>query len=349
MTPLNMAKHRNSPHMAFWRNIKEGHDYFETTGLEPKVSVCEKRYVFNAEQPANASRPLLFNPAGRCPAFEVQPDIAMAFAEKSQRDEQEFSEWVKRRVPTVPVKTGRDGGMHPTFLAKLNAQQREANGSSDRLIEPINARALGTNVNPPRDAEPATQIMVAEVPLPRPAPLRKHGAVASAPQALPGGAGLASLTNGFVDKVMSARPDALIDRATSTVSRWIGFGDDDRRVPARSRQAAAARPAAPVSARAEPSASSASAVSASAASPPSAIPSAAPLPQRRPHAPAEALARPAEMRASPAQLGLRSTPPQGADAPPPQPAATGSVPNVMAGAQPVMQTDSFDSRFGALR
>jgi hypothetical protein len=55
------------------------------------------------------------------------------------------------------------------------------------------------------------------------------------------------------------------------------------------------------------------------------------------------------MRASPAQLGLRSTPPQGADAPPPQPAATGSVPNVMAGAQPVMQTDSFDSRFGALR
>src|SRR5579871_809512 len=31
MTPLNMARHRNSPHMAFWRMIKEGNDHFEVT------------------------------------------------------------------------------------------------------------------------------------------------------------------------------------------------------------------------------------------------------------------------------------------------------------------------------
>ena len=49
MTPLNMAKHRNSPHMAFWRMLKQGYDHFEVTRQEVKVNVCEKRYVFNAE------------------------------------------------------------------------------------------------------------------------------------------------------------------------------------------------------------------------------------------------------------------------------------------------------------
>ena len=49
MTPLNMARHRDSPHMAFWRMLKEGHDHFEVTHLEPRVGVCEKRYIFEAE------------------------------------------------------------------------------------------------------------------------------------------------------------------------------------------------------------------------------------------------------------------------------------------------------------
>jgi murein L,D-transpeptidase YafK len=47
MTPLNMARHRNSPHMAFWRMLKQGYDHFEVGHLEPKVDVCEKRYVFD--------------------------------------------------------------------------------------------------------------------------------------------------------------------------------------------------------------------------------------------------------------------------------------------------------------
>ena len=51
MTALNMAKHRNSPSMAFWRMIKEGNDHFEATHLEPKVDVCERHYVFDAQSP----------------------------------------------------------------------------------------------------------------------------------------------------------------------------------------------------------------------------------------------------------------------------------------------------------
>src|SRR6266516_2965555 len=48
-TRLNMAKHRSNPNMPFWKMLKEGNDHFEVTHLEPKVNVCEGRYVFDAE------------------------------------------------------------------------------------------------------------------------------------------------------------------------------------------------------------------------------------------------------------------------------------------------------------
>ena len=54
MTALNMAKHRNSPHFAFWKMLKQGNDHFEVTRLEPKVDVCDKRYVFDAEPKAGS-------------------------------------------------------------------------------------------------------------------------------------------------------------------------------------------------------------------------------------------------------------------------------------------------------
>jgi murein L,D-transpeptidase YafK len=116
MTPLNLAKHRNSPHMAFWKMLKQGYDYFEVTRLEPKVDVCEKRYVFGAETSGK------FSAAERCPAYKVPEDIAAAVQNKQRRDDVKVAELVNRGTPAVPVKTGVDGGMNPTFLTamKLN-------------------------------------------------------------------------------------------------------------------------------------------------------------------------------------------------------------------------------------
>ena len=67
-----MAKHRNSPNMAFWKMLKEGYDHFEVTRHEPKVDVCEKRYVFDAESSSK------FSAADRCPAYKVPDDIVAA-------------------------------------------------------------------------------------------------------------------------------------------------------------------------------------------------------------------------------------------------------------------------------
>ena len=49
MTPANLARHRTNPHMAFWKMLKIGNDHFEATHLEPKVDVCDRRYVFDAQ------------------------------------------------------------------------------------------------------------------------------------------------------------------------------------------------------------------------------------------------------------------------------------------------------------
>jgi murein L,D-transpeptidase YafK len=137
MTPVNMARHRNSPHMAFWRMLKRGYDHFEVTRLEPKIDVCERRYVFDAE----SSRK--FSPSDRCPAYRIPQDIAEAVRNKQRRDDIQMAEFVNRGVPTAPVRTGTDGGMNETYLAAV--KRYGGPGSTIRTA----AGTIPAHVNPP--------------------------------------------------------------------------------------------------------------------------------------------------------------------------------------------------------
>ena len=119
MTPTNLARHRTNPNLAFWRMIKEGNDHFEVSRLEPKVDVCDRHYVFDAQPPPNATKPLAFNPTGRCPAYQVAPEIAGPAQEKERNDEQQFAQLVKFNTPVAPIRTGLDGGMNRVFLAQV--------------------------------------------------------------------------------------------------------------------------------------------------------------------------------------------------------------------------------------
>jgi murein L,D-transpeptidase YafK len=139
MTPLNMAKHRNSPNMAFWKMLKEGYDHFEVTRHEPKVDVCEKRYVFDAESSSK------FSAADRCPAYKVPDDLVAAVRDKQRRDDTQTAELINRGTPAAPVKMGVDGGMNPTFLAAV-----KSHGGPGATIR----TAIGTippHVNPPAE------------------------------------------------------------------------------------------------------------------------------------------------------------------------------------------------------
>jgi murein L,D-transpeptidase YafK len=123
LTPANLARHRSNPNMAFWKMLKIGNDHFEATHLELKVDVCNRRYVFDAREPPNASKPIVFDPAGPCPAFVVPPQIERAALEKQRADEAEYAQLVKDGAPVAPVYSGLDGGMnevfHPRYPGKI--------------------------------------------------------------------------------------------------------------------------------------------------------------------------------------------------------------------------------------
>src|SRR5262249_3782098 len=205
MTPLNMAKHRNSPHMAFWKMLKQGYDHFEVSRLEPKVNVCDRRYVFNAEHPAGSTRPLRFDPTGSCPAYEVNHELLEAVAEKQKSDDVQFAQFVQRNTPTVPVRTGRDGGMHETFLAKLSPHLvRDPDGSARYDIDPVAARKLGSYVVPPRDPDTPPADPVAN---------------------RPSSMSLASAESKPAPRVAAATAEP--DSAFGRFSRWVGLGSNE--------------------------------------------------------------------------------------------------------------------------
>jgi murein L,D-transpeptidase YafK len=119
LTPANLARHRTNPNMAFWKMIKIGNDHFEATHLQPKVEVCDRRYVFDAQPPSNSANPLVFDPTGRCPAFVVNPKIARPALVKQRADEVEYAQLVKDNAPVAPIYSGLDGGMNEIFLARF--------------------------------------------------------------------------------------------------------------------------------------------------------------------------------------------------------------------------------------
>jgi hypothetical protein len=105
--------------MAFWKMLKIGNDHFEATHLEPKVDVCDKHYVFDALQPPNGSKPLAFDPLGKCPAFVVNPQIARTALRKQHADEVQYVKLVTANTPVAPIHSGLDGGMNRVFLAQV--------------------------------------------------------------------------------------------------------------------------------------------------------------------------------------------------------------------------------------
>ena len=73
-------------------------------------------------------------------------DIAAAVRNRQRRDNIQIAELISRGTPTVPVATGIDGGMNPTFLAAVNS--RGGPGATIRTA----SGTIPAYVNPP--AEP---------------------------------------------------------------------------------------------------------------------------------------------------------------------------------------------------
>jgi len=295
MTAVNMARHRNNPNMAFWKMLKQGNDHFEVMRLEPKVDVCDKRYVFDAEPPANASpaRPLSFDPTGRCPAYQVPQELAEAVAEKQKNDDVKTAELISRGTPVAPIRTGMDGGMNPAFQGKYKTSLvRLADGKVHTMVEERATGSVPPYTDTQREPPPAADSTV----------------------------------------MTSARFGS--QSSGNFFTRLFGGGRAEDEKP----QAAAAQPAAPA-----PAAKPAPVRTATAAAKPA--PKAEPKPESR----QEARAQPAQPPQPKPQQSAQANPQPQAQAEPPKVAGSANASGLILGAQPVVPTGSFESRWSAMR
>src|SRR5258705_5748711 len=197
MTSINMAKHRNNPNMPFWKMIKEGYDHFEVTRQEPKVDFCEKKYVFDAAKPPNATKDPVFDASAQCPAYVIPDEIAEAVRQKQQDDQAETAKLISKGTPVARTNTGIDGGMNKVFAAKVpDGNTGLSEGGDGQSLSLLSlSRAPGTipsHVNPPRapsdnlllgaPQEPKLVAVPASTPAPAPAPTRVANAAPAAQQ-----------------------------------------------------------------------------------------------------------------------------------------------------------------------
>ena len=122
--------------MPFWTMLKEGNDHFEVTHLEPKVDVCDRHYVFDAQPPENSTKPLVFNPTGRCPAYQVPQEIAGPALEKQRNDEYQLAQLVKENVPTAPIVMGHRRRHEPRLRRQAGGDCSRSTTTKDGLHAP---------------------------------------------------------------------------------------------------------------------------------------------------------------------------------------------------------------------
>ena len=172
MTPENLARHRDDPNMDFWRMLKVGSDSFELTHVPPKVDVCERHYVFNADA-GDAS----FSPSGSCPAYTVPQALADALQRKRAADDAKFAEAVaaieqKQREATARQQAASERAANPSILQKVFGAQPAPAATAP--VTPVVPPKADVSTAPPRTMS---------VPKPKPAP--SVAAAASGPVAKP--------------------------------------------------------------------------------------------------------------------------------------------------------------------
>jgi hypothetical protein len=303
MTPVNMARHRNNPNMAFWKMIKEGNDLFEVTHQEPKVDFCEKHYVFDAIRSPNVTRDPVFQAAAKCPAYAMADDIADSLHQKQEEDQAEFNKLVAKNTPMAKLNTGIDGGMNQIFASHVpggNTGLSEG-GEGQGLSLVALSRAPGTipgTVNPPRDpnSDGGGFTFAATPPASSAAPATRVANAAPAAQQAPD-------SEGFF----------------ASLSRKMGFGGSATAdTTATTQPAGSAKPK---------------------------VAEKRPEPKQKSETKQAAVRPP--FKPSITEKDGASEQQQAAQTPPAQPKDNSS--SLVSGAQPIVQSSSFDSRFSAVK
>ncbi|MCO5733645.1 murein L,D-transpeptidase family protein [Rhizobium sp. SSA_523] len=155
MTAENMARHRTSENLEFWKMLKVGYDNFEVTKRPPEVNVCGRKYVFNQEFQGAAG----LSPAAACPPMASPPALASALSAYEKQYELAYAKAVdkldgklwyepteaERKAIVAEKRKGRDLAYAPTGTSlaagKLVAPAEFEKLMSARLGKPAPAPA----------------------------------------------------------------------------------------------------------------------------------------------------------------------------------------------------------------
>lgn len=107
MTAENMARFRNNPNIAFWKNLKLGSDRFEATKKEVLVGYCGNRYTFSSTS------------APSC-APNDDDEFNEIVMERTRADEEKIASLIASGIPSVRMEYA-DGDQHTYYRAPEKA------------------------------------------------------------------------------------------------------------------------------------------------------------------------------------------------------------------------------------
>lgn len=232
MTVENFARHYDDPNMPFWKMLKVGADSFDLTRRPPKVDVCDRRYVFNADA-GNAS----FNASSPCPPMSVPEPLASTLAKKEAADdsaiEQRYAELKQEADKAAAVEqAAADKQAEADAQAAEKQAEREARAAERAQQPSLLSRLLG------RDKADETATDAPEVVAPQPQaaakPDKPKVAVnVPAPTLRPQEAAVSSETTASVDQNAAATgAPALPEGATVVKKKFIWWGEETADAPA---------------------------------------------------------------------------------------------------------------------
>jgi len=167
MSAENMAKYRGDPNIDFWRQLKEGSDYFEATGEEPRVNVVGARYAFSLRT----------------------PELEQAARARHAQETTHIAALAREGGATIRT-TYADGGQHAIFMAMMKAGANLGEVSRPEALAYAGRDVILTPARAAPVARPASVALAPEAsqpdPLPAPAPLKAHSLMSGAAPILDG-------------------------------------------------------------------------------------------------------------------------------------------------------------------
>lgn len=166
MTAENMMRHRSDKWYGFWKTLKEGHDAFEMTRMPPKINVCSRNYLVNANFLGHEATP---DPMANCPAYRKQaPDPFDPF---NQNGNQQMASANRSHQPAVAPTAApatapntRVAAFAPPTSQAAMAQANRARAAAPQPIpqpvaqqQPVRAAAVSPQAQQPQSAARNTQ------------------------------------------------------------------------------------------------------------------------------------------------------------------------------------------------